>query len=125
MFQKYLFEVLERKMHRGLTYSATSQIYWVTWNFPILSPNQDIPSFAQKRLIELSKFWSVKYNLILFIFCRGIKLILSIRIIYGWLDWFKKNEVSRLHLEKTQLVIYLRLLLLYYSIYRQERSQIV
>jgi len=79
-------------MHRGLTYSATCQIYWVTWNFPILSPDRDIPSFAQKRLIELSKFWSVKYNLILFLFCRGIRLILSIRIIYGWLDWTKKMK---------------------------------
>jgi hypothetical protein len=41
-------------MHLGLTYSATCQIYWVTWDSPILSPDRDILSFAQERLIELS-----------------------------------------------------------------------
>ncbi|KAI3674055.1 hypothetical protein L2E82_52701 [Cichorium intybus] len=30
--------VLERKMHLGLTYSATCQIYWVIWDFPVFSP---------------------------------------------------------------------------------------
>ncbi|KAK1405863.1 hypothetical protein QVD17_42466 [Tagetes erecta] len=37
-YAMYLFEVLERKMHLGLTYSATWQIYWVIWDFPVFSP---------------------------------------------------------------------------------------
>ena len=71
-------------MHRGLTYSATCQIYWVIWYFPVLFPDQDILSFAQQRLIELSKIWSVKYNEVEFnLFFRGVdRLILAIRIIY-------------------------------------------
>jgi hypothetical protein len=71
-------------MHLGLTYSATCQIYWVTWDSPILSPDRDILSFAQERLIESSKIWSVKCNYIYFVFLEGVsRLILSIRIIYG------------------------------------------
>lgn len=58
-------------MHLGLTYSATCQIYWVTWDFPILSPDRDILSFAQERLIDLSKIWSVKCNYIYFVFLEG------------------------------------------------------
>lgn len=42
-------------MHRGLTYSATCQIYLVIRYFPVLLPDRDIPSFAQERLIESSK----------------------------------------------------------------------
>ena len=49
-------------MHLGLTYSATCQIYWVIWDFPVLSPDRDILCFAQKKLIELSKICSVKRN---------------------------------------------------------------
>lgn len=49
-------------MHLGLTYSATCQIYWVIWDFPVLSPDRDILSFTPKRLIESSKIWSVKCN---------------------------------------------------------------
>lgn len=76
-------------MHLGLTYSATCQIYWVTWDSPILSPDRDILSFAQERLIDLSKIWSVKCNHIYFVFFLGgvSRLILSIRIIYG-LEYF-------------------------------------
>ena len=76
-------------MHLGLTYSATCQIYWVTWDSPILSPDRDILSFAQERLIDLSKIWSVKCNYIDFVFWgREVsRLILSIRIIYG-LEYF-------------------------------------
>ena len=55
-------------MHCGLTYSATCQIYWVIWYFPVLFPDRDILLFAQQRLIELSKIWSVKLSTIKFIF---------------------------------------------------------
>lgn len=47
-FQKYLFEVLEKEIHLGLTYSATCQIYWAIWDFPIFSLDRDILCFAQK-----------------------------------------------------------------------------
>lgn len=47
-------------MHLGLTYSATCQIYWVIWDFPILSLDGDILRFASKKKIELSKICSVK-----------------------------------------------------------------
>lgn len=47
-FQKYLFEVLEKGIHLGLTYSATCQIYWAIWDFPIFSLDRDILCFAQK-----------------------------------------------------------------------------
>lgn len=73
-------------MHLGLTYSATCQIYWAVWDFPVLSPDRDILCFAQERLIESSKSWSVKF------ICGGFRLILSIRIIYGWLDWTNKMK---------------------------------
>ncbi len=76
-------------MHRGLTYSATCQIYWVIRYFPVLFPDRDILSFAQERLIELSKIWSVKCNevkLNSFLNLKRVyRLILSIRIIYGCL----------------------------------------
>lgn len=49
-------------MHLGLTYSATCQIYWVIWYFPILSLDGDILCFAPKNKIELSKICSVKRN---------------------------------------------------------------
>lgn len=75
-------------MQFGLTYSATCQIYWVIWDSPVLSPDRDILCFAQKRLIELSKICSVKWNEvqleIYFIFFWGVsRLIFSIRMIYG------------------------------------------
>ena len=48
VFQKYLIEVPGTSIHLGLTYSATCQIYWVIWDFPVLSPDRDILCFAQK-----------------------------------------------------------------------------
>lgn len=36
-------------MQLGLTYSATCEIYWVTWDFPVLSPDRDIPGFDQEN----------------------------------------------------------------------------
>lgn len=84
-------------MHRGLTYSATCQIYLVIWYFPVLLPDRDILSFAQERLIESSKIWSVKYNEVQFnLFFRGVyRLIFLIIIIYNlWLAWLdQKNEI--------------------------------
>lgn len=77
-------------MHIGLTYSATCQIYWVIWDFPVLSPDRDILCFAQERLIESSKIWSVKCNQTHFL--RGFRLLLPIRIIYGWLGWTNKMK---------------------------------
>ena len=81
-------------MHRVLTYSATCQIYWVIWYSPVLFPDRDILPFAQERLIELSKIWSVKCNEVhLNIFFRGVyKLILAIQIIYGWLGSTNKMK---------------------------------
>ena len=54
MFQKCLFEILERTIYLGLTYSAACQICWVIWYFPVLSLDRDILYFAQERLIESS-----------------------------------------------------------------------
>ena len=87
VFQKCLFGVLERKMHPGLTYSATCQICWVIRDFPVLFPDRDILCFAQERLIESSKIWSVKCNQIHF---GGIQITIIIRIIYGQLSGTKK-----------------------------------
>jgi len=42
-------------MPLGLTYSATCQIYWVIWDFPVLSPDRDILCFAQKRFGIIKK----------------------------------------------------------------------
>lgn len=81
-------------MHLGLTYSATCQIYWVIWDFPVLSPDRDILCFAQKKLIELSKICSVKRNEVqLDPFCEEVsRLILAIKIIYGRLGWTNKMK---------------------------------
>ena len=79
-------------MHLGLTYSATCQIYWVIWDFPILSPDRDSLGFAPKKLIELSKICSVKCNEVqLDPFCAEVsRLILAIKKIYGRLGWTNK-----------------------------------
>lgn len=55
-FQKYLFEVLEKEIHLGLTYSATCQIYRAIWDFPIFSLDRDILCFAQKDWLNYQKF---------------------------------------------------------------------
>ncbi|KAF7800479.1 clp protease proteolytic subunit chloroplast [Senna tora] len=47
---EYPFEFLERKMQLGLTYSATCQIYWGIWDFPVLFPDRDILSFTPKKI---------------------------------------------------------------------------
>ena len=62
VFQKCLFEILERTIYLGLTYSAACQICWVIWYFPVLSLDRDILYFAQERLIESSTIWSAKCN---------------------------------------------------------------
>lgn len=61
---------------------------------PFSIPDRDILSFAQERSIELSKIWSVKCNEVhLNLFFRGVyRLILAIRIIYGWLGSTNKMK---------------------------------
>nr|YP_010190994.1 Clp protease proteolytic subunit [Aster sampsonii]QZL13372.1 Clp protease proteolytic subunit [Aster sampsonii] len=57
VFQKYLFEVLERKMQLGLTYSATCQIYWAIWDFPVFSPLEISPVSPTKDLTLINRLY--------------------------------------------------------------------
>lgn len=72
--------------------------------FPVLFPDRDIPSFARERLIQLSKIWSVKCNQIHFL-GRVYGLILSIRIIYGWLGQTNQMKYPGSVQKENQLVI--------------------
>ena len=88
-------------MHLGLTYSATCQIYWVVWDFPVLSPDGDIIlSFTppqKKGLIKPSKIVSVKCNEVqLDRFgwgkVRYLNYYSKFQIIYGWLGCNNKMK---------------------------------
>nr|UEE83358.1 ATP-dependent Clp protease proteolytic subunit [Epilobium palustre] len=50
VFRKYLSGFPEMKKLLGLTCSATCQIFWAIWDFPVVSPDRDIAHFAQERL---------------------------------------------------------------------------
>ena len=41
---------------RGMTYSESCQIYYVTWDFPILFPDRDIPLSPKRDWLNYQKF---------------------------------------------------------------------
>nr|QSH89921.1 ATP-dependent protease proteolytic subunit [Verbena officinalis] len=76
--------------------------------FPRSLPRSRYPLFRPRKRNEIIQKLEreVQFNALLGEFI----IIFSIRIIYGKLKLDKKNEVSRLRLEKTQLGIYLKFL---------------
>nr|YP_009493729.1 ATP-dependent Clp protease proteolytic subunit [Weigela florida]AWN57688.1 ATP-dependent Clp protease proteolytic subunit [Weigela florida] len=47
---------METKKHLGLTYSATCQVYWVIWDFPVLSPIEISSVSPKKDKLNHQKF---------------------------------------------------------------------